>query len=181
MDPYRYTTVNCLFKSYVNIVYNRYYCSPADDTLSTKDHIFHVVIVSVYERSIKDIINRFSIPAALPWHLVNEVYILVYCDGDFHWLLVVVVFKKSGFFDKTERTDWAALDAYKDKEIGELIGPQHSFEVEFAQDIMQQQSDSLLKYGIDKIKVGYVTDNDDPTRPKNDYTSPAKDGLINVE
>ncbi|KAK6796466.1 hypothetical protein RDI58_004167 [Solanum bulbocastanum] len=39
----------------------------------------------------------------------------------------------------------------------------------------------LWKYGMDKAKAGYVSDNDDPTRRKNDYTSPAEDGLINVE
>ncbi|KAH0698017.1 hypothetical protein KY289_015499 [Solanum tuberosum] len=180
MDQYIYTTVNCLFKSYINIVYHR---------------------------SIKDIINGFSIPTALPWHLVDALSIIL--PNYLH---------DSGFFDKTERTDWAALDAYKDKETGELLGLQHSFEVEFAQDIMQQQSDSLdcimyvaayaeflsdeinipstrfrsdylrkryatllWKYGMDKAKAGYVSDNDDPTRPTNDYTSPAKDGLINVE
>ena len=49
----------------------------------------------------------------------------------------------SGFFEKMERTDWAALDAYKDMKTGELLGPQHSFNVEFAQDNMQQISDSL--------------------------------------
>ncbi|KAH0717026.1 hypothetical protein KY285_013057 [Solanum tuberosum] len=207
MDQYIYTTVNCLFKSYINIVYHRYYCSLANDTLSTHDHISRGVTASVYERSIKDIINGFSIPTALPWHLVDALSIIL--PNYLH---------DSGFFDKTERTDWAALDAYKDKETGELLGLQHSFEVEFAQDIMQQQSDSLdcimyvaayaeflsdeinipstrfrsdylrkryatllWKYGMDKAKAGYVSDNDDPTRPTNDYTSPAKDGLINVE
>jgi len=166
-----------LFKSYINIVYNRYYCSSANDTLSTHDHIFRGVTVSVYERSIKDIINGFSIPAALPWHLVDEVYILVNCAGDFHWVLAMVVLRNrlirvydsnlvtsnksqsdeikqlsiilpnylhdSGFFDKTDRIDWATLDAYKDNKTGELMGPQHPFEMEFARGIMQQNSDSL--------------------------------------
>ncbi|XP_015087100.1 uncharacterized protein LOC107030271 [Solanum pennellii] len=47
--------------------------------------------------------------------------------------------------DENQRvtTNWAALDAYKDKKTGELLGPQHSFNVEFAQDNMQQISDSL--------------------------------------
>ncbi|KAL3351388.1 hypothetical protein AABB24_019799, partial [Solanum stoloniferum] len=49
----------------------------------------------------------------------------------------------SGFFDKTDRIDWATLDAYKDNKTGELMGPQHPFEVEFARGIMQQKSDSL--------------------------------------
>jgi len=178
MDQYLYTTVNCLFKSYIDIVYKRYHCSPADDTFSTQEHIDRGVTVSAYERSIKDIISGFSIPAALPWHLVDEVYIPVNCGEDFHWVLAVVVLKErlirvydssmvsrkkvyakeikklsvmlpnylhdSGFFDKTGRTDWASMEAYKDKETGELLGPQHSFEVEYVQDIMQQQSDSLL-------------------------------------
>ncbi|KAK6780517.1 hypothetical protein RDI58_022701 [Solanum bulbocastanum] len=124
----------------------------------------------------------------------------------------------SGFFDKTERTNWALLEVYKDKKIGEILGLQQSFEVEYAQDIMQQQSDSLdcgmyvvafaeylsdeintpsisfqsdylrnryatrlWKYGMDKAKAGYVSDNDDPTRPNSGYTTPAEDGLINVE
>ena len=49
----------------------------------------------------------------------------------------------SSFFEKKERTNWAELDAYKDMKTGELLGPQHSFNVEFAQDNMQQISDSL--------------------------------------
>lgn len=49
----------------------------------------------------------------------------------------------SGFFEKTERTNRAVLDAYKDKKFEELLDPQHLFDVEFAQDIIQQKSDSL--------------------------------------
>uniref|UniRef100_M1CLN1 Ulp1 protease family, C-terminal catalytic domain containing protein n=1 Tax=Solanum tuberosum TaxID=4113 RepID=M1CLN1_SOLTU len=217
-----------------------------------QEHIDRGVTVSAYERSIKDIISGFSIPATLPWHLVDEVYIPINCGEDFHWVLAVVVLKErlirvydssmrsrkkvyaeeikklsvmlpnylhdSGFFDKTGRTDWASMEAYKDKENGELLGPQQSFEVEYAQDIMQQQSDSLdcgmyvadfaeylsdeisipsisfrsdylrnryaillWKYGVDKFKAGYVSDNDDPTRPKSFYTIPAEGGLINIE
>ena len=50
----------------------------------------------------------------------------------------------SGSFDKTERINWLLLETYKDKETGEPLSPQHSFAVEYAQDIMKQQSDSLL-------------------------------------
>ncbi|KAK4731394.1 hypothetical protein R3W88_024382 [Solanum pinnatisectum] len=228
MDQYRYTTINYLFKSYINIVYKRYYCALANDTLSTQEHIDCGVTVYVYERSIKDIINRFLIPAALPWHLVDEVLVVVVLKkrliraydssmgsrkkvyfGEIKQLFIILpkYLHDSGFFDKTERIDWASLEVYKDKETGELLGPQQSFEVEYALDIMQQQSDSL-DYGMyvaafaeflsDEInissisfrsdylrnkyaKAGYVSDNDDPTRPKSDYTSPAEDELINVE
>ncbi|KAL3325350.1 hypothetical protein AABB24_039110 [Solanum stoloniferum] len=72
MDQYRYTTCNCLFNTYIKNAYKRYHCSPADDTLSTQQHIARADVVSVYERSIKEVINGFSVPAALPWHLVDE-------------------------------------------------------------------------------------------------------------
>ncbi|KAH0684027.1 hypothetical protein KY289_021779 [Solanum tuberosum] len=118
---------------------------------------------------------------------------------------------------KTERTNWAALDAYKDKKTGELLGPQHSFDVEFAQDIMQQESDSLdcgmfvvafaeflsdeinmsydsfgsdylrkryatllWKYGLNKAKAGYVSDNDDPPRLKSVLNPATENELVNV-
>ncbi|KAG5591476.1 hypothetical protein H5410_041990 [Solanum commersonii] len=144
---------------------------------NTQEHIARADVVSVYERSIKDVINEFFVPAVLPWHLVDEVYIPVNCDKEFHWVLIVVVLRKrliriydsslgsrkkvqsdeikqlsvilpnylqdSRFFDKTDIIDRAALNAYKDNKTGELLGPQHSFYVEFAQDIMQQESDSI--------------------------------------
>ncbi|XP_069143522.1 uncharacterized protein [Solanum lycopersicum] len=84
MDQYRYTTVNCLFKSHINKEYSRYYNSHADDTISTQEHMFRAAVVSVHERSIINIFNGFSIPTALPWHLVDEVYIPVNCDENFH-------------------------------------------------------------------------------------------------
>ncbi|KAG5581680.1 hypothetical protein H5410_052307, partial [Solanum commersonii] len=30
----------------------------------------------------------------LPWHLTDEVYVLVNCNGEFHWVLTVVVLKE---------------------------------------------------------------------------------------
>ncbi|PHT93161.1 hypothetical protein T459_01043 [Capsicum annuum] len=35
-----------------------------------------------------------SIPAGLPWHLVDEVYIPINCGDEFHWVLTVVVLKE---------------------------------------------------------------------------------------
>ncbi|KAH0641276.1 hypothetical protein KY285_037862 [Solanum tuberosum] len=104
--------------------------------------------------------------------------------------------------------DWATLDAYKDNKTGELLGPQHPFEVEFARGIMQQNtafaeflSDEikvpsipfqseylrsryatlLWKYGTDKPNAGYVSENDDPIRLKVASILLADDELFNVE
>ncbi|PHT67461.1 hypothetical protein T459_26948 [Capsicum annuum] len=41
-----------------------------------------------------NIIKGFSIPTGLPWHLVDEVYIPINCNDEFHWVLTVVVLKE---------------------------------------------------------------------------------------
>ncbi|PHU30458.1 hypothetical protein BC332_02551 [Capsicum chinense] len=41
-----------------------------------------------------NIIKVFSIPAGLPWHLVDEVYIPINCGDEFHWVLAVIVLKE---------------------------------------------------------------------------------------
>ncbi|PHT93857.1 hypothetical protein T459_01739 [Capsicum annuum] len=50
--------------------------------------------VSQNEEYLINIIKRFSIPAGLPWHLVDEVYILINCGDEFHWVLAVVILNK---------------------------------------------------------------------------------------
>ncbi|KAH0761454.1 hypothetical protein KY290_017527 [Solanum tuberosum] len=252
LDQYRYTTVNCLFKTYINNTNERYHCSPADDNLSTQEHMARGSVVSGFERSLMNIINGFEIPAGLPWHSCDDVYIPVNCDGQFHWVLAVVVLKKrlirvydsasgsrikiysgdikklslmlptylqdSGFFEHSERTDWSSLDAYKDKETGSLLEPKHPFLVEYIQDIIQQGSDTLdsglfvaafaeflsdeipiqsnnfrsdylrsryeallWNYGSEKAEAGYVSDNDDPSKPRDNFTPPNHDALVNLE
>jgi len=39
----------------------------------------------------------------------------------------------------------------------------------------------LWKYGTDKAKAGYVSENDDPTRPKSDFLPSTDDEMINVD
>ncbi|PHT77967.1 hypothetical protein T459_16019 [Capsicum annuum] len=50
--------------------------------------------VSRNEECLINIIKGFTIPAGLPWHLVDEVYIPINCGDDFHWVLAVVVLKE---------------------------------------------------------------------------------------
>ena len=79
--------------SHVKNCYDRYYMDDDDHSLSTQEHVDRASVVSVYERSIINIIKDFEIPAALPWHLVDEVYIPINCDQEFHWVLAVVELK----------------------------------------------------------------------------------------
>ncbi|PHU30611.1 hypothetical protein BC332_02704 [Capsicum chinense] len=50
--------------------------------------------VSQKEEWLINIIKGFSIPAGLPWHLVDEVYIPINYGDEFHWVLAVVVLKE---------------------------------------------------------------------------------------
>ncbi|XP_055835099.1 uncharacterized protein LOC129903571 [Solanum dulcamara] len=92
-NQYRYTTTNCIFKIYIEYAHTRYYHLPPN--ISTQEDMARATVTAHHERSVKNIIRGFSIPAGLPWHLVDEVYIPVNCDRDFHWVLAVVVLKES--------------------------------------------------------------------------------------
>uniref|UniRef100_M1AV39 Ulp1 protease family, C-terminal catalytic domain containing protein n=1 Tax=Solanum tuberosum TaxID=4113 RepID=M1AV39_SOLTU len=226
INQYRYTTANCLFISHIKNTYERYYLANDDDLISTQEHIDRASVVSVYERSITNIIKGFEIPAALPWHLVDDVYIPVNCGSrkkaiphEINMLskMLPSYLMDSGFFEKTERTSFVDCDAYKDNNFGSLLEAQVPFMVEFAQDIMQQKSDSLdcglyvaifaeylsdqietsyvdfllniyakrygallWSYGSEKAKGAYVSENDDPPKPKSVVTQPPEEDLVHV-
>ncbi|KAK4707223.1 hypothetical protein R3W88_033238 [Solanum pinnatisectum] len=93
-NRYRFTTDNCLFKTFINDAHTRYYCNPPNDNLSIQEHMGRRAVVSAFERSIKNIIKEFSISARLSWHIVDDVYIPVNLDGKFHWVLAVVTLKE---------------------------------------------------------------------------------------
>ncbi|PHU19816.1 hypothetical protein BC332_10967 [Capsicum chinense] len=46
------------------------------------------------EECLINFIKGFSIPAGLPWYLIDEVYILINYGDEFHWVLAVVVLKE---------------------------------------------------------------------------------------
>ncbi|KAF3623920.1 hypothetical protein FXO38_30516 [Capsicum annuum] len=50
--------------------------------------------VASNEGALINIIKGFNIPTALPWHLVDHVYIPVNCNENFHWVLAVISLKK---------------------------------------------------------------------------------------
>lgn len=64
------------------------------EDISTQEDMACGAIVSRLERSVTNIIRDFSIPTGLPWHLVDDVYIPMNCDGHYHWVLVVIVLKE---------------------------------------------------------------------------------------
>ncbi|KAF3657772.1 hypothetical protein FXO37_14735 [Capsicum annuum] len=93
-QEYRYTTVNCLFKTYIDATYKRYFEDAAGDSLSTQDNYKRSCLVASNEESLINIIKGFGVPAAFPWHMVDDVYVPVNCDENFHWVLAVISLKK---------------------------------------------------------------------------------------
>ncbi|PHU04936.1 hypothetical protein BC332_25758 [Capsicum chinense] len=90
-EQYRYTIGNCLYKVYLNNAYDRY-CQQKLD-------------ISQNEECLINIIKGFSIPAGLPWHLVDKVYIPINYGDKFHWVLAVVILKERRirFYDLISR------------------------------------------------------------------------------
>ena len=76
--------MNCLFKTYIDKTYRRYYPDVADKELSTQEDYAQSSIVARHEESITNIIKGFNIPVGLPWHLVDDVFVSVNCDGKFY-------------------------------------------------------------------------------------------------
>ncbi|PHT93062.1 hypothetical protein T459_00944 [Capsicum annuum] len=129
-DNYRYTTTSCFFKTYVEKTHTRYYpAEPAVD-LSTQQDYAESIMVAKNEDAIANIIQGFCMPAGLLWYMVDEVYVPINFDND--------------FYDKTERTDWPLLEAYKGKitQQTDLVN-EIPFDVDYVQNIPQQASDCL--------------------------------------
>ncbi|PHU12355.1 hypothetical protein BC332_19285 [Capsicum chinense] len=96
------------------------------------------------EECLINLIKDFSIPAGLPLHLVDEVYIPINCGDEFHWVLVVVILKERRIrvYDSMLGTrhfapsSQSTIEVYRDK----LGNP---FDVEYVEGISQQFIDSL--------------------------------------
>ncbi|KAK4726891.1 hypothetical protein R3W88_031808 [Solanum pinnatisectum] len=230
----------------------KYYLANDDDLISTQEHIDHASAVSVYERSITNIIKGFEILVALPWHLVDDVYISVNCGGQFHWVLAFVELKNrvirvydsslgsrkkaipheikmlskmlpsylmdSEFFEKTEQTNFGdcmrtrtiilvhfwrhkflswlnfpktlsnkRVIAYKDCVLYvatyvEYLSDQiETSLVDFLPDYLHKRYGALLwSYGSEKAKGAYVSENDDPPKPKGVVTPPLEEDVIHI-
>ncbi|KAK4723756.1 hypothetical protein R3W88_026535 [Solanum pinnatisectum] len=54
--------------------------------------------------------------------------------------------------------------------------------IDFRSEYLRKRYGALLqKYGTEKAKTGYVSENDDPTKPKSHSIVPAQEYLVNVD
>ncbi|PHT42996.1 hypothetical protein CQW23_17021 [Capsicum baccatum] len=174
--------------------------------------------VASMERSICEIVQRLCIPASIPWHLIDEVYVPInghrgYADEIKELAEMLSTYLTiSNFFEKKECIDWSLLDAYNEKM------DQHAFDVHIVDGIVQQSSSSLdcslflaiyaeflsdrhqipssefdpkkhrtryasllWDYGVNKACTGYISDNQNPPRPKRTFIPSEDTEMIDVE
>ncbi|PHU04378.1 hypothetical protein BC332_25200 [Capsicum chinense] len=61
--------------------------------LATQDASARTDEVADMEMSLINTIKGLSTRAGQPWHMVNEVFVPINCDGIFHWVLTVIALK----------------------------------------------------------------------------------------
>ncbi|KAM3267170.1 hypothetical protein P3S67_032634 [Capsicum chacoense] len=86
----RYTTTNYFFKVYIDKAYVNYYDADAGNELATQDASAKTDEVADMEMTLINTIKGSSPRIGQPWHLIDEVFVPINCDGAFHWILTVI-------------------------------------------------------------------------------------------
>ncbi|XP_047262026.1 uncharacterized protein LOC124895628 [Capsicum annuum] len=89
----RYTITDCFFTVYIDKAYVNYYDADIGNELPTQDASSKTDEVADMEMTLINTITEFSPRAGQPWHLVDEVFVPINCDGVFHWILKVIALK----------------------------------------------------------------------------------------
>ncbi|PHT45651.1 hypothetical protein CQW23_14809 [Capsicum baccatum] len=173
-------------------MYFRYYPNDTDTVHSTQQDYAQSVIMTQNEEAITNIIKGYCLPSGLPWHLVDEVYVPVNFNEKFSCVLTVISLKdrRIRVYDSLSSlrnmksineihklammlpiylSDNRFLDCgvYIAGYVEYLNEGMNVPSVGFEEEYHRIRYTSLLqKYGIEKAKKGYVSENDDPPRPR---------------
>ncbi|PHU12753.1 hypothetical protein BC332_19683 [Capsicum chinense] len=126
--------------------YSNYYEDDTDTVITAQEDYAQSVDVVLNEDAITNIIKEYCMPSGLPWHQVDEVLRNMKSINEINKLVAMLPTypSDSKFFEETSRTDWTNLETNRDKitQRTQFLN-EHPFEVEYVQDIMQQECDSL--------------------------------------
>ncbi|PHT48416.1 hypothetical protein CQW23_12624 [Capsicum baccatum] len=92
-QDYRFTITNYFFKNYIDKTYSRCYEDDTDTVLTTQQYYVESARVALIEEAITHIIKGYCMSSGLPWHQVDEVYVPINCNENFHWVLAVIALK----------------------------------------------------------------------------------------
>ncbi|XP_069150300.1 uncharacterized protein [Solanum lycopersicum] len=140
---------------------NKYYMDDNDDSLTTQEHVDRASVVSVYEKSIiniiKDNINGSLLEPQVPFMIE--------------------------FAQDIPKQDCNSLDCgLYVTAFAEYMSDQINISYAgFSPDYLRQRYGALLwSYGSEKAKCGYVSDNDDPPKSRGVVTPPPEEDLVYI-
>ncbi|PHU25048.1 hypothetical protein BC332_03380 [Capsicum chinense] len=176
-QDYRFTTTNYFFKSYIVKTYSNYYEDDTDTIITTQQDYTQSVDVVLNEDAITNIIKGYCMPSGLPWHQVDEVYVPINCNDKFYWVLAVIALKDGRIRVYDSLSNLRNMESINEinKDCGVFVAkyaeylskginvPSDGFEAEYHQ---KRYATLLQNYGIQKAQKGYVSENDDPPRPR---------------
>ncbi|PHT74297.1 hypothetical protein T459_21574 [Capsicum annuum] len=173
----RYTTKDCFFKVYIDKAYMNYYDAGAGKELATQDASAKTDEVADMEMTLINTIKGSSPHIGQPWHLVDEFFVPINCDGAFHWILAVIALKDrcihvyDSMASSRKRTQTSEIE----KDCGVFVSVYAEYLSE-GLDISSSKVDAhyhrlryasiLCKYGSVKEENGYFSENDDLQRPR---------------
>ncbi|PHT32676.1 hypothetical protein CQW23_29013 [Capsicum baccatum] len=117
-------------------------------------------MVADMEMSLINTIKRLSMRAGQPWHMVNEVFVPINCDGVCHWDCGVFV---------------AVYAEYLSEGLGILYS-----DID-AQYHRLKYATLLCKYGSEKTENDYFSENDDPPRPMSKFAPKEIDRVLHIK
>ncbi|PHU02239.1 hypothetical protein BC332_27490 [Capsicum chinense] len=134
--------------------------------------------VSQNEECLINIIKGFSILAGLPWHLVDEVYILINCGDEFHWVLAVIVLKERRIrvYDSMDCGPFVA--AYAEYLSDGLQVPNDGLDAGL---LRKRYAALLWKYREAKAQKPYATEVQDPRRSKPNSIALDEERLVHID
>ncbi|PHT35043.1 hypothetical protein CQW23_26843 [Capsicum baccatum] len=121
---YKFSTVHCNFIDIIRSIHDVY--SVDDPNLTAGGQKAHL----------NEYINGFRMHVVVPWHTVEDIYIPDNIKEKHHWVLAVLSFSESVFYDK-KGIDLQNHPRYKDKDSSGM------FDVLFEENLPQQSSESL--------------------------------------
>ncbi|PHT52825.1 hypothetical protein CQW23_07287 [Capsicum baccatum] len=188
--------------SYIHDTYTHYHQSHSEIDLSSHVENVRSMKVTSMERSICEIMQGLCIPSSIPWHLIDEELAEMLST----YLTIFDFFEKKDRTDWSlldaykEKSDQHAFDVHIVDEIvqqssGTLdCGLFVAAYAEFLSDryqIPSSEFDSkkhrtryaslLWDYGVNKTWIRYVSDNQDPPRPKHTFIQSEDTTMIDVE
>ncbi|PHT34879.1 hypothetical protein CQW23_26679 [Capsicum baccatum] len=154
----RYIIVDCFFKVYIDKAYMNYYHANVGKELPTQEAFVRTDEVAQIEMSLINTIKGLSTPVGQPWHMFNDVFVPINCDGAFHWVLAVTALKK-----RCVRVYDSMYSSQNRSQTSEI----------------QKLAIILLTYL--QYKNEYFSENDDPSRPRSSFTPKEKDRVLHIE